>query len=146
MDLRSMIDERLVAFDMKVSCKEDAIDKVIDMLFKAGKITDKENFKKGIFAREEEFSTGVGNGIAIPHCMSDTVTEGAFTLVKLANDIEWKSLDDLPVKYIIMLAAPNDSGSSHLKMLSLLATNLMDDEFRENLLKASSIEEVKKIF
>ena len=146
MNLQSMIDERLVAFDLCVSDKEDAIDKVVKMLYDAQKITDLEVFKKGVLEREEEFSTGVGNSIAIPHCMSEVVQEGAFTLVRLMNEIEWGSLDDLPVKYIIMLAAPKDGNTIHLKMLSTLAMKLMDDDFRIALLQSSTIEEIKTIF
>jgi len=141
-----MLDEKLVHFDLLVKDKSEAIQKVGMMMFEAGKVSNVDQYIQGVFAREEEFATGIGNGIAIPHCKDDCVKEAAFTLVKLENPIEWGSLDDKPVDYIIMLAAPNSSDNVHLKMLSTLAKNLMDDDFRSGLLNASSVEEIKKLF
>lgn len=146
MDLSKMVDERLVKFDFDVNSKEDAIAKVATLMAEANKVSDLDKYIEGVFEREEEFSTGIGMGVAIPHCKSDVVNEAAFTLVKLKNEIEWGSLDDKPVSYIIMLAAPNSADNVHLKMLSQLATNLMDDDFRKGLLEATSIEEIKKVF
>lgn len=146
MDLSKMVDERLVKFDFDVDSKEDAIAKVATLMAEANKVSDLDKYIEGVFEREEEFSTGIGMGVAIPHCKSDVVNEAAFTLVKLKNEIEWGSLDDKPVSYIIMLAAPNSADNVHLKMLSQLATNLMDDDFRKGLLEATSIEEIKKVF
>lgn len=146
MDLSKMVDERLVKFDFNVNSKEDAIAKVATLMAEANRVSDLDKYIEGVFEREEEFSTGIGMGVAIPHCKSDVVSEAAFTLVKLRNEIEWGSLDDKPVSYIIMLAAPNSADNVHLKMLSQLATNLMDDDFRKGLLEATSIEEIKKVF
>lgn len=146
MDLSKMVDERLVKFDFDVNSKEDAIAKVATLMAEANKVSDLDKYIEGVFEREEEFSTGIGMGVAIPHCKSDVVNEAAFTLVKLKNEIEWGSLDDKPVSYIIMLAAPNSADNVHLKMLSQLATNLMDEDFRKGLLEATSIEEIKKVF
>lgn len=146
MDLSKMVDERLVKFDFNVNSKEDAIAKVATLMAEANKVSDLDKYIEGVFEREEEFSTGIGMGVAIPHCKSDVVNEAAFTLVKLRNEIEWGSLDDKPVSYIIMLAAPNSADNVHLKMLSQLATNLMDEDFRKGLLEATSIEEIKKVF
>lgn len=146
MRLVDMLDEKLVHFDLLVKDKSEAIQKVGMMMFEAGKVSNVDQYIQGVFAREEEFATGIGNGIAIPHCKDDCVKEAAFTLVKLENPIEWGSLDDKPVDYIIMLAAPNSSDNVHLKMLSTLAKNLMDDDFRSGLLNASSVEEIKKLF
>lgn len=146
MDLSKMVDERLVKFDFNVNSKEDAIAKVATLMAEANKVSDLDKYIEGVFEREKEFSTGIGMGVAIPHCKSDVVNEAAFTLVKLKNEIEWGSLDDKPVSYIIMLAAPNSADNVHLKMLSQLATNLMDEDFRKGLLEATSIEEIKKVF
>lgn len=146
MKLVDMVNSQLIAFGLDVKDKNDAIEKVGAMMFEAGKVSDQDKYIKGVFEREKEFSTGIGYGIAIPHCKDDCVKEAAFTLVKLDNFIEWGSLDDKPVNYIIMLAAPNTSDNIHLKMLSTLAKNLMDDDFRSGLLNASSVEEIKQIF
>jgi len=85
-------------------------------------------------------------GIAIPHCKDDSVNQAGFALIKLARKIEWESLDGEPVDYVIMLAAPNTADNVHLKMLSSLAANLMDDDFRDALKAASTIDDIKAAF
>lgn len=145
-DLTPMIDEKLICFGLDVKDKNDAIYKIAQMMYDAKKITDKDIYLEGIYERENEISTGIGMGIAIPHCQSDVVVSGAFTLVSLSQPIEWGSLDDLPVNYVIMLAAPKNGDNMHLKMLSTLAMNLMDDTFRKGLLEAKSVEDIKEVF
>lgn len=146
MNLSKMVDERLVDFGFEASTKDEVIRGIAGKMYAAGKVSDLEKYIKGIYQREEEFTTGIGNGIAIPHCKSDCVKEAAFTLVKLKNSVEWQSLDDAPVNYVIMLAAPNSKENVHLKMLSSLAANLMDDDFRDSLVSATSIEEIVTLF
>lgn len=146
MNLQEMIDERLVAFDLDVKDKADAMKKVGHMMLEAGKIDDEEEYVKGLFAREEEFETGIGNGIAIPHCRNKCVKDAAFTLVRLKEAIEWGSMDGAPVNYVIMLAAPDGEGNAHIDMLAALARKLMDDGFRQSLLEANSIDDIKKVF
>ncbi|MCI5900270.1 MAG: PTS sugar transporter subunit IIA [Lachnospiraceae bacterium] len=141
-----MIDEKLVSFGFDAASKDDVFEGLGKMMYDAGKVTDLNQYIKGLYAREAEFPTGMGNGIAIPHCKSDCVKEAAFTLVKLKNPVEWGSLDELPVDYVIMLAAPNTSDNVHLKMLSKLAANLMDDDFRESLKDATDVAQIIDIF
>lgn len=145
-NLTEMIDERLISFGLDVKDKNDAIEKIGQMMFEANKVSDKQEYIQGVFDRENEVSTGIGMGIAIPHCQSEVVKTGAFSLVRLKQPIEWGSLDDQPVDYVIMLAAPKNGDNMHLKMLSTLAMNLMDDTFRNGLLKATSIEDIKEVF
>lgn len=145
MDLSKMVDERLVRFDMEASSKDDAVRKVAALMYDAGKVSDKEAYIEGVFNREKEFATGIGMHIAIPHCKNKVVKEAAFTMVKLKNEIEWGSFDGLPVNFIIMLAAPDNGDNVHLSMLSSLARNLMDDDFRSGLLEATSVEEIKNV-
>lgn len=146
MNLLEMIDKRLIAFELDAENKEEAIRKICRMMYDADKVTDYEEYLKGVNAREAESETGMGNGIAIPHCKSDCVKEAAFTLVKLKHSIEWGSLDGEPVDYIIMLAAPNSTENVHLKMLSDLAVRLMDDDFREKLKDATDVDQIMMIF
>lgn len=146
MDLKKMIDKRLVKFDFEADSKEDAIKKIATLLYEADKITNINDYIEGVLEREKEFSTGIGMGIAIPHYRSCVVNEAAFTLIKLNKEIEWGSLDDLPVSYVIMLAAPDSADNGHLKMLSQLAMNLTDEDFRKGLLNSVSVEEIKQIF
>lgn len=146
MQMADMIDRKLVAFDLEAKNKEDAIQKVCRMMYEAGKVTDYEAYMAGVKNREKEFETGMGNGIAIPHCKNDCVKEAAFSLVKLKEPIEWGSLDGEPVDYVIMLAAPNSSDNVHLSMLSKLAASLMDDDFRDSLKDAADVDQIINIF
>lgn len=146
MNIAEMVNEELVNFGFDAKTKDDVIKGLGKMMYDAGKVNDLNKYIEGLYEREAEFSTGVGNGVAIPHCKSDCVREAAFTLVKLKNPVEWETLDGRPVDYVIMLAAPNTSDNVHLRMLSRLATNLMDDDFREALKGAETIEEIKELF
>lgn len=146
MEMSEMIDQRLISLNLDVTNKEDAIQKICRMMYDAGKVSDYDQYLNGVKNREAEFATGMGNGIAIPHCKNDCVKEAAFTLVKLKNPVDWGSLDDEPVDYVIMLAAPESSDSVHLKMLSELAVSLMDDNFRESLKDAADVEQIINIF
>lgn len=146
MEMSEMIDQRLISLNLDVTNKEDAIQKICRMMYAAGKVSDYDQYLNGVKNREAEFATGMGNGIAIPHCKNDCVKEAAFTLVKLKNPVDWGSLDDEPVDYVIMLAAPESSDNVHLKMLSGLAVSLMDDNFRESLKDAADVEQIINIF
>ncbi|MBU3878664.1 PTS sugar transporter subunit IIA [Faecalicatena sp. AGMB00832] len=146
MNIAEMIDEKLVSFDFDARTKDDVLKGLGKMMYDAGKVNDLNRYIEGLYEREAEFSTGVGNGVAIPHCKSDCVREAAFTLVKLKNPVEWETLDGRPVDYVIMLAAPNTSDNVHLKMLSKLAANLMDDDFRESLKSAGTVKEIEDLF
>ena len=145
-DLNEILDERLVKFDLPAKNKDEVIKSVASFMYEAGKVTDKDKYVEGVFKREAECETGIGNGVAIPHCKSDAVKEAGFALIQLKNSIEWGSLDGKPVNYVIMLAAPNTEDNVHLRMLSQLARNLMDDNFLYTLTHAKSIEEIKKLF
>lgn len=146
MNIAEMVDEKLISFGFDAKNKDDVLRGIGRMMYDAGKVEDLNQYIDGLYEREAEFSTGIGNGIAIPHCKSDCVREAAFTLVKLNNPVEWETLDGRPVDYVIMLAAPNTSDNVHLKMLSRLAAKLMDDDFREGLKNAASMEEIKELF
>lgn len=146
MNIADMIDEKLVNFGFEAADKDEVLKGVGKMMYDAGKVTDLQKYIDGLYEREAEFATGMGNGVAIPHCKSDCVKDVAFTLVKLNNPVEWGSLDDQPVDYVIMLAAPNTSDNVHLKMLSQVAANLMDDDFREGLKDATDISQIIDIF
>jgi fructose-specific phosphotransferase system IIA component len=142
MNLLDIYDPKVVKFDLDVSDKKQAIKEVTKIMFDAGKINDIVKFEEAILEREKNFPTGIGYGLAIPHCISDSVNEVSFSFIKLKNEIEWGSLDDKNINIIIMLTAKMGNDSEHLKLLSKLATLLMDDEFRENLFKSNCEEEV----
>lgn len=146
MNLCTMIDEHLVKFNYPAASKYSIIQNTAELMYESGVINNKMQYINAVLEREKECTTGIGMGIAIPHCKDDSVNQAGFALIKLEYPIEWGSLDDQPVDYVIMLAAPNTSENVHLKMLSSLAASLMDDDFRDLLKAANSIEEVKQAF
>lgn len=146
MELGTLLNPNLVQLDFAAANKDDVIRGGARMMYEAGKVTDKDEYVKALYQRESEFETGIGMGVAIPHCKNECVKEAAFALIKLEHEIEWGSLDGQPVRFVIMLAAPDSSDNVHLKLLSQLARNLMDDQFRETLVNAKDFSEIKKLF
>ncbi len=124
--------------------KPEAIDMLIDLQVKGGKIADKEVYKAGILAREEKGSTAVGEGIAIPHAKSEAVNAPSLAAMTVPEGVDYEALDDEPSNLLFMIAAPND-GDVHLEVLSRLMTILMDEDFRENLLNAKDADEFLKV-
>ena len=124
--------------------KQEAIDMLIELQVKGGNIADKEEYKKGILAREEKGSTAVGEGIAIPHAKSEAVKAPSLAAMTVPQGVDYEALDDEPSNLLFMIAAPND-GDVHLEVLSRLMTILMDEDFREKLLSAKDADEFLKV-
>lgn len=116
----------------------------MELQVKGGNIADKEEYKKGILAREEKGSTAVGEGIAIPHAKSEAVKAPSLAAMTVPAGVDYEALDDEPSNLLFMIAAPND-GDVHLEVLSRLMTILMDEDFREKLLNAKDKDEFLKI-
>ena len=119
--------------------KTEAIDMLVDLQDKGGRIADKEAYKKGILAREAMSSTAVGEGIAIPHAKSEAVKAPSLAAMTVPDGVDYEAMDDEPSNLLFMIAAPND-GDVHLEVLSRLMTLLMDEDFRAKLLAAESKE------
>ena len=117
---------------------------LVELQVKGGNIVDKDEYKKGILAREEKGSTAVGEGIAIPHAKSESVKAPSLAAMTVPEGVDYEALDDEPSNLLFMIAAPND-GDVHLEVLSRLMTILMDEDFREKLLKAKDNDEFLKI-
>ena len=124
--------------------KSEAIDMLVELQVKGGNIADKEEYKKGILAREEKGSTAVGDGIAIPHAKSEAVKAPSLAAMTVPEGVDYEALDDEPSNLLFMIAAPND-GDVHLEVLSRLMTILMDEDFREKLMSAKDKDEFLKI-
>lgn len=124
--------------------KSEAIDMLVDLQVKGGNIADKDEYKKGILAREEKGSTAVGEGIAIPHAKSEAVKAPSLAAMTVPEGVDYEALDDEPSNLLFMIAAPND-GDVHLEVLSRLMTILMDEDFRAKLLAAKDKEEFLKV-
>ncbi|WP_010168257.1 PTS sugar transporter subunit IIA [Candidatus Epulonipiscium viviparus] len=126
MDIRSICNEDMICLNLDVSSKDDAINKMANM-FTMEQVTSAKEFIKSIYEREEEMTTGVGNGIALPHGKSIGVKKAGIAIAKFTKPIEWESLDDLPVEIAFMIAVPMEEASTtHLKILTQIASRLSD--------------------
>lgn len=125
----------------QASSKKEAIEKMVDLMVKTGKINDPKVYKEGVLAREEEGTTGIGEGIAIPHCKSDAVNAPGLACMVLKDGVDYDALDDQPVHLVFLIAAPNTEDNVHLDVLSRLSVLLMDETFTENLRNAKSVDE-----
>ncbi|MEH7494298.1 PTS sugar transporter subunit IIA [Neobacillus niacini] len=143
MEIKSLINEDLIELNLVAATQIEVISQLTSLLRQQGRIKSETAFIEGVLEREAEFSTGFGNGFAIPHCKSDTIEAASIIIGKTSNGIEWNSLDDNPVTFIIMLAIPAaEGGTTHLKILSALSGKLMDDEFRDQLMNAAQPEQI----
>lgn len=143
MNIEEVLSENLIVLDMKVSNKEEAIRELAEILYKEGKISDKELFVKDVYLREAEGQTGLGNHIAIPHGKSDAVRVTSIVFGRTTNNLLWESPDDKPVHVVILFAVRNvDKTTVHLKLLSQVAMALADDETLEKLLTTQDKKEI----
>ena len=135
------------AIDLKVSAasKEEVLKKAIDLMVKQGNIADKEAYTKAVFAREEESTTGVGGGIAIPHGRCEGVRRPGLVAMVIPKGVEYEALDDEPVDLLFLIAADPKSGSAHIDILSKLSGMLMHEEFTSALKAAKTVEEFLKV-
>lgn len=147
MDLSKVIKRETIKLDMEATTKEEVIKELTELLYKVNAISNKENFLKDVFYRESIGTTGIGNGIAIPHGKSKFVNKTSLAIGRTKSAIEWESLDEQPVHFIILFAVTEeDKNSTHIKILAKVASNLGDDDVCANLLKAKSPEEILDIF
>lgn len=140
MRIVDLLSKESISLNTAPKNKSEAIDMLVDLQVKGGKIADKEAYKKGILAREEMSSTAVGDGIAIPHAKSTAVKEPSLAAMTVPGGVDYEALDELPSNLLFMIAAPNN-GDVHLEVLSRLMTLLMDEDFRGKLLSAKDKDE-----
>ncbi|MGI6040717.1 MAG: PTS fructose transporter subunit IIABC [Candidatus Alectryocaccobium sp.] len=145
MRIIDLLDKRSVSLDSAVSSKSEALDAVIDLMCKSGKVSDREEYRKKVYAREEESTTGIGEGIAIPHGKCDAVKAPGLAAMVVKNGVDFDSLDGEPAELIFLIAAPNTEDNVHLDVLSKLSMLLMDEDFSNALKNASSVDEFLSI-
>lgn len=145
MTIRDLLAAESIDLNGTPAGKTEALNQCIDLMAKSGKITDVEKYRKGVFAREEEGTTGIGMGIAIPHCKSDAVTKAGLAAMVVKDGVEFESLDGTPAKIIFLIAAPNTEDNVHLQVLSKLSVMLMDEQFTNSLINAGSVDEFLNI-
>ena len=140
------LDKDIIVYGLDANTRKDAISKIADFYVSAGIVTDKQAYLDAVEYRESEGTTGIGDGIAIPHGKSDVVTRSAVAIAKLKHPVEWASLDNEPVENVFLLTIPEGGDNEHLKILSEIASQLMDDDVREALSKADSVFSLSQIF
>ena len=146
MNLTQLIQFDLIQFVFTAKDKNDALNKLTDMLVEEGIIGNKDEFYKALLGREELSTTGVGDGIAIPHAKASCFEKAMIIYAKSDEGVEWESFDSQPAKHIFMICAPANGADEHLKALATLSTALMNPEVKGKLDNATTKEEVKTIF
>jgi hypothetical protein len=145
MKIIDLLDDRSILLDGRVADKKAALDQMVELMDASGKLRDKETYRQGVYAREQEGSTGIGEGIAIPHCKSDAVIKPGLAAMVVKDGVEFESLDGQPAHLFFLIAAPNTDDNVHLDVLSRLSVLLMDEDFTNKLRQATSVSEFKQI-
>ena len=145
MRITDLLDRRSVSLTAAPKTKSETLDMAVDLMVKSEKISNREAYRKQVYLREEESTTGIGEGIAIPHGKCDAVNKPGLAAMVIKNGVEFEALDDEPVTLLFLIAAPNTEDNIHLDVLSKLSVMLMDEEFTESLRNASSVDEFMDI-
>ncbi|MGN1205831.1 MAG: fructose-specific PTS transporter subunit EIIC [Eubacterium sp.] len=145
MKIIDLLSEKSIRLATEVHSKKEALDMLVDLMDASGKLGDVETYRKGVYAREEEGSTGIGEGIAIPHCKSAAVKQAGLAAMVVPKGVEFNSLDGEPANLFFLIAAPDTADNVHLDVLSHLSVLLMDPDFTGKLRAAKTVEEFKKV-
>ena len=141
MRITDLLDKRSISLDAAPADKKATLDMAVELMAKSGKLMDVEQYRAQVYAREEESTTGIGEGIAIPHGKCDAVKTPGLAAMVIKNGVDYDSLDGEPVTLLFLIAAPNTKDNVHLDVLSKLSVMLMDENFTTSLRNAKSVEE-----
>lgn len=141
MRITDLLDKRSISLNGAPKNKQEALDQMVALMVKSGKINDEEAYRKQVYEREEESTTGIGEGLAIPHGKCDAVTRPGLAAMVVKDGVDFDSLDDEPVSLIFLIAAPNTKDNVHLDVLSKLSMLMMDEDFADSLRNANSVDE-----
>ena len=145
MRITDLLDKNSISLNAAPADKKETLDLAVELMAKSGKLVDVEKYRAQVYAREEESTTGIGEGIAIPHGKCDAVKTPGLAAMVIKNGVEYESLDGEPVTLLFLIAAPNTKDNVHLDVLSKLSVLLMDEDFSRALQNAKSPEEFMKI-
>ena len=145
MKITSLININSINLNETVKDKNDAINKLVDIMFKGGNIKDKELYKQAILERENLSTTGIGNEIAIPHAKTSAVLNTGIAIMIVKDGVDYEALDGENTKLFFMIGAPDTGEDEHLQVLSKLSTLIMNPKFKDNILNATSPQEVLNI-
>ena len=141
MRITQLLDKQSIFLSGTPKTKQEALDQVIDLMVLSGRINDKEAYRKQVYAREEESTTGIGEGIAIPHGKCGAVSRPGLAAMVVKDGVDFDSLDGEPVSLIFLIAAPDTEDNVHLDVLSKLSVLMMDEDFADSLRNAGSVDE-----
>lgn len=145
MRITDLLDAKSISLNLSPKSKSEALDMAVDLMVKSGKINDREGYRKQVYLREEEGTTGIGEGIAIPHGKCDAVDRPGLAAMVIKDGVDFDSIDGDPVTLLFLIAAPNTEDNVHLDVLSKLSVLLMDEEFSKSLRNAKSVDEFLSI-
>lgn len=145
MRIRELLAVESIDLNVRANTKKEALDKAIKLMEKSGKISNVDMYRKGVYDREEESTTGIGEGIAIPHCKSDAVKKPGLAAMVIPEGVDFDALDGEKVTLLFLIAAPNTENNVHLEVLSKLSVLLMDEAFTNKLKNAKSVKEFLNI-
>ncbi|WP_102263189.1 PTS fructose transporter subunit IIABC [Mesobacillus jeotgali] len=145
MRITELLTRETILLSMSAASKQDAVNELVGMLERAGKITDRDAFEKAILKREQQSTTGVGDGVAIPHAKTSVVKDATIVFGRSEAGIDYESLDGQPAHLFFMIAAPEGANNTHLEALARLSSILMNAEAREKLLGAKTADDVIEI-
>lgn len=145
MRITDLLDKNSISLNAAPADKKETLDLAVELMAKSGKLTDVEKYREQVYAREEESTTGIGEGIAIPHGKCDAVKAPGLAAMVIKSGVEYESLDGEPVTLLFLIAAPNTKDNVHLDVLSKLSVMLMDENFTTSLRNAKSVEEFLQI-
>ena len=145
MRITDLLDKRSISLNAAPADKKETLDLAVELMAKSGKLSDVEKYREQVYAREEESTTGIGEGIAIPHGKCDAVKAPGLAAMVIKNGVEYESLDGEPVTLLFLIAAPNTKDNVHLDVLSKLSVMLMDENFTTSLRNAKSVDEFLQI-
>lgn len=141
MRITDLLSKQSISLNLKATNKMSAIDELVDLVHASGNLNDKEEYKKGIIAREEQSTTGIGEGIAIPHTKTKAVKKACLAAAVSKTGVDYESFDGSLAHLFFMIAAPDGANNTHLEVLSRLSTILMDEAFRQDLMNATSADQ-----
>lgn len=145
MRITDLLDKNSISLNAAPADKKETLDLAVELMAKSGKLSDVEKYREQVYAREEESTTGIGEGIAIPHGKCDAVKAPGLAAMVIKNGVEYESLDGEPVTLLFLIAAPNTKDNEHLDVLSKLSVMLMDENFTTSLRNAKSVDEFLQI-
>ena len=141
MRITDLLDKNSINLNASPQNKKEALDQAVELMARSGKINDVEAYRKQVYAREEESTTGVGEGIAIPHGKCSAVNAPGLSAMVIKDGVDFDSLDGEPVNILFLIAAPDTEDNVHMDVLSKLSVLLMDEEFVDSLKKARDVDE-----